>query len=182
MPNPLSKFFFGLAAVFFIIWMAMPLLFKETTDDDFYNYQESKGPWAVDGIRPGMTYDECARVLGPGETATGNYYGKTARKWPGRDVLVTFDDTAAGGGARDILGKTLTDLDGKVVVNGSEGENGIKKILKSAKIEKHYRPGGSGVISCSSQCDSVTFICRDARGSYSVYFYEGSFRYVRGWK
>lgn len=181
--NALSKFFFGLAAVFFMIWLLLPLLFKSTSGDpdNVYDFEESKGPWAVDGVRVGASYEECRRILGGNDRpAGGGPYGKKVRQWPQpADVMITFgaDDKAV-----DILGRTLTGPDGKAVVGGWEGMDGVKAILKSAKIEKHYRPKGSGVINFSSVCDAVTFRVKDANGNYSVYFYEGTFRNVRGWK
>lgn len=163
-----------------MVWIALQLSFKEV-DEYGVMYEVSNGPWAVDGIRLGTTMDECTRRLGrPVRSKTNAYNGSVTKDWqsPTVEVSITFEK-ANNGKALEIMGKTLTDHSGKVIIEGSMGENDVKAILKSASVKKSYSPGGSGVISCSSVHTATAFTCKDDDGYYNVYFYRGSFSNVR---
>jgi hypothetical protein len=165
-----------------MIWIALQLSFKEV-DEYGVMYEASNGPWAVNGIRLGTTLDQCIRKLGrPARSNTNAYNGKVTKDWNTStiEVTITFENDNGGGKSIEIAGKTLTDHAGKVVIEGSMGENDVKAILKSASVKKSYSPGGSGVISCSCAHTGTTFTCKDDDGYYSVSFYRGSFVGVRG--
>jgi hypothetical protein len=164
-----------------MIWIALQFSYKEI-DDSAGMYEVSNGPWAVNGIRLGTTLDQCIRKLGrPERSNTNAYNGKVSKDWrtATSEVNITFEKDNGSGKSIEIMGKTLTDHAGNIVIDGSMGENDVKYILKSASIRKSYSPGGSGVISCSTVHTATTFLCKDNDGYYSVYFYRGSFSNVR---
>jgi len=164
-----------------MIWIALQLSFKEVDEYDIM-YEASNGPWAVNGIRLGTTLDECTRRLGrPVRSNTNVYNGKVSKDWntSTSEVTITFEKDNGSGKSIEIMGKTLTDHAGKVIIDGSMGENEVKAILKSASMKKSYSPGGSGVISCSTVHTATAFTCKDDDGYYSVSFYKGSFVTVR---
>ena len=164
-----------------MVWIALQLSYKEV-DEYGVMHEVSNGPWAVDGIRLGTTLDECTRRLGrPARSNTNAYNGKVTKDWrtSTNEVTITFEKDNGGGKSIEIMGKTLTDHAGKIIIEGSMDEKDVKAILKSASVKKSYSPGGSGVISCSVAHTATTFICRDNDGYYSVYFYRGSFSNVR---
>lgn len=164
-----------------MVWIALQLSFKEV-DEYGIMYEASNGPWAVDGIRLGTTLNECTRRLGrPVRSNTNAYNGKVTKDWntSTNEVTITFEKDNGSGKSIEIMGKTLTDHAGKVIIEGSMGESDVKSILKSASVKKSYSPGGSGIISCSSVHTATTFTCKDDDGYYSVYFYRGSFSNVR---
>jgi hypothetical protein len=164
-----------------MVWIALQFSFKEV--DDYENvYEVSNGPWAVDGIRLGTTLNQCLRKLGqPARSNINAYTAKATKDWKTStsEVTIIFEKDDGSGKAIEIVGRTLTDHQGKVVISNAMNENDVKSILKSASIKKSYGPGGSGIISCSSVHNSTTFICRDNEGFYSVYFYKGSFSNAR---
>ncbi|HNY11945.1 MAG TPA: hypothetical protein PKK26_10180, partial [Candidatus Wallbacteria bacterium] len=120
------------------------------------------------------------KKLGQPIISTPNQYdGKVVKEWRTQtnEVSITFE-SSNNGKACEIMGKTLTDHSGKVLIYDSASEEEVKAVLKSASVKSSYRPGGSGVISCSSVHVGTKFTCKDADGYYSVNFYEGRLSYI----
>ncbi len=176
--NSVSRFFYGLAILFFAAWVTLQFSPKETGDNIMY--ETSSGPWAVDGIRLGTNLDECVRKLGqPMRSETNKYNGTIIKEWRTATCEVTISfESASNGKSFEIMGKNLTDRSGKVVIYDSSSEEEVKAVLKSASVKNSYRPSGSGVISCSNVHVGTKFTCKDPDGFYSVNFYEGRISYI----
>lgn len=178
----LASFFFGLAFLFLLAWALLPFFFRTAGEDEASPYPPHYGPWAVNGVRLGMTLDECVRVLGGPPKDVRSGYGVEVKTWPGPGVTVTFD-APSGGRARDILGRDLTDRSGKTVVWKSASEADVRAILKTARVKRHYRPKGSGVISIGMANAGASYTCEDPEGKYAVELDENGFvKYVRAYK
>ena len=150
---------------------------RTVTDTSFHKV--STGPWTVNRIRLGMSQDDCRRVLG--EPWRTSIFASTSTSWQWHqptDITITFDTTVPAR-AREILGDTLTDLESNEVVGSSASEDDVKAILKNAKMQKQYRPKGSGVIAIGRTHIGTTYTCTDRDGTYCVAFYEGRLSYIR---
>jgi len=124
----------------------------------------SEGPWSVEGIRIGMTWEEARDVLGPSLETIGSD-GRTHRWGPPKEVHVTFN---VHGRAVDIVGNSLLDLTGRTVVwSGAEDEQ-VVQALGEGRVTRHYRPSGSGVISLGRELAGSSREYTDDVAQYTV--------------
>lgn len=143
------------------------------TGDEVAYGPVSSPPWTVGGLRIGMTPDEAERIMGP-PTRTNTSYGRTTNSW--NDIGVTFD---ADGKAVDILGDRLSAPTGAVIVQRGASEADVVGRLGKGSVKGSYRPGGSGVISCTMQRIGAEHRYQDATTVYTVGIYEDRLSFVR---
>ena len=133
----------------------------------------STPPWTVGGAKPGMTPDEVERLLGP-PTSSRTSYGRTTTQWA--EIFVTFD---LQGRAEDVMGDRLTGAGGQTLLQRGDSEAEVVGRLGGGKEKSSYRPGGSGVISCSRQRAGGEHVYEDGTTRYTISVYEDRLASVR---
>ena len=155
-------------------WLLLGAIGCQTrTGDEMEWGPISTPPWTVGGAKPGMTPDEVERLLGP-PTSSRTSYGQTTTRWV--EIFVTFDPQ---GRAVDVMGDRLTGGDGKILLQRGASEAEVVGRLGAGKHKGMYRPGGSGVISCSMQRIGGEHVYEDATTRYTVSIYEDRLASVR---
>lgn len=113
----------------------------------------SAGPWTIEGLLPGMTLDECQRILGAPASVTTEDDGRTLARWEKRvptsllggyvrKTGAYFDPKT--GKAVQIIGKRLMDAQGNVVLeNGAPMQSVPDKVKVSEVQELMYDKGGT---------------------------------------
>ncbi len=102
-------------------------------------------PWTIDGVRPGQTEAEVKSLLGEPREVRPSMGTRTAF-WATANTVVTFD---AAGRVVDVMGSAVK-AGGKAIVPAGSSEEEVAQILGPGKVQKSYRPKGSGIISLSS--------------------------------
>lgn len=170
----LTLFFAACAAL-----LALPACYREVSDASFPIQTRYTGtaPWTIDGIRPGQTFDEVKRLLGE-PLSSHESYGRRFARWGPRDLSISFDPT---GRADDVMGSSVK-ADGQTIVPVGISEEAVQQILGPGKVQKSYRPKGSGVISLGREHIGTTLIYDnagvrfelcvfgEAAGHYRAYF------------
>ncbi|MFI5077075.1 MAG: hypothetical protein ACHQRO_07020, partial [Vicinamibacteria bacterium] len=133
----------------------------------------STPPWTVGGAKPGMTPDEVERLLGP-PTSSRTSYGRTTTQWA--EIFVTFD---LQGRAEDVMGDRLTGAGGKTLLQRGDSEAEVVGRLGAGRHKGSYRPGGSGVISCTMKRVGGEHVYEDATTRYTISIYEDRLASVR---
>ena len=155
-------------------WLLLGAIGCQTrTGDEMEWGPISTPPWTVGGAKPGMTPDEVERLLGP-PTSSRTSYGRMTTQWA--EIFVTFD---LQGRAEDVMGDRLTAADGKTVVQRGDSEAEVIGGLGAGRHKGSYRPGGSGVISCTMKRVGGEHVYEDATTRYTVSIYEDRLASVR---
>lgn len=133
-------------------------------------YAPNAGPYAINGIRPGMKLDDCLRILGaPDEKGGDPEGGNGFWKWSSHgQITVTFQNV--GGNVTGVYGNTLTDRAGTTVVSSNASEEELRGIIRSATSDKHFRPSGSGIIALGRTLSGTSYHFNDDSGEYEILF------------
>jgi hypothetical protein len=155
-------------------WLLLGAIGCQTrTGDEMEWGPVSTPPWTIGGAKPGMTPDEVERLLGP-PTSSRTSYGRTTTHWA--EIFVTFDPQ---GRAVDVQGDRLTGADGKDLLQRGASEAEVVGRLGAGRHKGSYRPGGSGVISCTMKRVGGEHVYQDATTRYTVSIYEDRLAFVR---
>lgn len=159
-----------------LVWLLLLAgCYQEASDRSAY--QQSAGPWSVNGIELGMTQDDCRQRLGEprsvrsvGQVVVWNWSQPA-------EVAVTLDP-ARGHVVVDVLGTSLIDAAGKTVMWSGMEEAAAKVILPDAKVSRSYSPTG-GVISLGRKLTGTSYTVSSGGGTYTVEFRDGMLAHVR---
>jgi hypothetical protein len=146
--------------------LASTACYREATDASAAIQQArytGTAPWTIDGVRPGQTFEEVKLLLGEPREIRGNKGPRTAF-WSRHDTAVTFDPT---GRVTEVMGSTVKAGD-QTLVWGSSSEAEVVQILGPGRVQKSYRPKGSGVISLGREHTGTTLIYDNAGVSFEL--------------
>jgi hypothetical protein len=120
-------------------------------------------PWTIDGVRPGQPFDEVKQRLGEPREIVGAVGPRTAF-WAKHSTVVTFGPdnrvTEVNGSQVQAGAQTL------VWAGASEAE--VMQILGPGRVDKRYRPKGSGVISLGREHTGTTVIYENNGVSFEL--------------
>lgn len=177
--NFAAKFFLGLAAFFLVASIGLETMpVRVLTDPSPYARYAGTAPWTVAGVRPGDNVEAVIARLGP--PARDNREGaRRVVRWTGpEEIGIT---ATATGEVVDVLGASLSAGGERILDRGFEGDS-VETILGSARIERHYGPSGSGVISLGMKERGRTLRYDNAGVAFEVGVNEGRVSYVRALK
>lgn len=110
-------------------------------------------PWTIDGVRPGQPFEEVKKLFGEPREIRGNNGPRTAF-WAQNNLAVTIgpDDRVT-----EVMGSSLK-AGGRTIVQSGSIEAEVVQVLGPGKVQKGYRPKGSGVISLGREHTGTTLI------------------------
>jgi hypothetical protein len=128
-------------------------------------------------VRLGQSLAEVKALLGePAKQITDR--GQQVYFWKTRngETSVSFN---AQERVIEIFGQTLSTVDRKPVLWANMSDNEVVQVLGEGRMNKHYRPKGSGIISFGRVLTGISHEYTDDSGRYEVGVHEDQLRYVR---
>jgi hypothetical protein len=139
-----------------------------STGERLVGYEAYSGPLSINGIRLGMTQEECKAILGEPQEVVEAPGKHVILRWKRPPRISATFYANLGDKAAEIFGDKITDANGKTLLFKGSEEFQVKSVLQNARVEKHYTPTGSGIASFGGKHSATSYHCPDGGGTYTA--------------